>query len=126
MFKIKKKKLSSGAKKIKKDPDQPVTATSVSTTPGPATPGPSVPSPVNEDSNDKHEVSISPENSRDGFENQIKQLSPETRDLGDDKFWTQSDQVLLRSLIEVYQGNFCVIAKCMGNKACKQVNTAFD
>lgn len=116
MFQLKKGKSKNTTKKSKKDE------------PGSILP-PIIPTPViptttaaDDDSNDKQEVPVvSPENSRDGFESQIKQLSPETRELADDKLWTQSDQVLLRSLLEVYNGNFCVISKCMSNKSCKQV-----
>ena len=105
MFKLKRSKAKSAPKKVKKDDANSST--------------PIV--PEDESSNDKSVEIASPENSRDGFENQLKQLSPATLDLADDKLWTQSDQVLLRSLMEVYQGNFCVISKCMKNKSCKQV-----
>ena len=77
----------------------------------------------NEESN--QEPIQSPENSRDGFEAQLKNLGEEVKteveELTKDTSWTQSDQVLLKSLVEVYQGNFCAISKCMKAKSCKQV-----
>ena len=78
----------------------------------------------NEDSN--QEPIQSPENSRDGFEAQVNNLGldvkEEVKGLTRDTSWTQSDQVLLKSLVEVYQGNFCAISKCMKAKSCKQVS----
>ena len=114
MFKLKKSKPKNAAKKAKKDD-----ATNNASTPV---------VPEDESSNDKTSADAiaSPESLRDGFEKQIKQLSPATLELADDELWTQSDQVLLRSLMEVYQGNFCVISKCMKNKSCKQVSRKYN
>ena len=118
MFRIKKSsKSKNSAKKLKKDDSSKNDSSKKEEKES------NLPQPVcqtEDDIPDKTELA-SPENSRDGFDSQTTHLAPETKKLADDNLWTQSDQVLMRCLLEVYQGNFCIIAKCMKNKTCKQV-----
>ncbi|CBY12204.1 unnamed protein product [Oikopleura dioica] len=76
----------------------------------------------------------SPENSRDGFETKVsKSLTIHLKRTSFSAFirrkkWTQSESVLMRTLVEIYQGNLCTISSCMGGRSCKSIfaKIAFD
>ena len=48
----------------------------------------------------------------------LSKLTEDEQNLYAEENWTISDQVLLRSLLEVYQANFCAISTMMGKQSC--------